>query len=430
MSRVESSRRRYGTFVKAYRNRTLEDPADGEKKPKTGATVEDKAKAAGKRREYLRDYIKWLVAASLRDRRFLVLGLITAGLEMIEPLFMRFIIDRVLLNETLDRASRLSQLHVAALRCRRHRRRQHDAGVQGLPPEAVERQRDAAAAVAVRLHAAPAAGEALRHEDGRHPVLAADRRRRNDQRPAADGGRVAIALGGPSGDCRLRPDGAQLAPRAHRAGDDPRHHGDELGFTRRIRPIYRSVRKDAEVIDGRVGETFSGIRVVRAFAREFRELGEVHARPAYRAPQGAVRAPSRAAVWTSRGLLTSAGRRLVIVWYGGYLNVVGDATVGDIMAFQWDTFLLMNPVWKLANSFSERQRSLAAMERVFEVLDMENDKPNRPGALVAPATCTRFASRTWSSRIARASRSSATSTSPFPVARWSRSAAAAPARRP
>src|SRR5207237_8023474 len=43
---------------------------------------------------------------------------------------------------------------------------------------------------------------------------------------------------------------------------------------RRIRPIYRSLRKDAELIDGRVGETFSGIRVVRAFRREVSELLE------------------------------------------------------------------------------------------------------------------------------------------------------------
>jgi len=32
-----------------------------------------------------------------------------------------------------------------------------------------------------------------------------------------------------------------------------------LIFARRIRPIYRSVRKDVEIVDGRVGETFSGI---------------------------------------------------------------------------------------------------------------------------------------------------------------------------
>jgi ATP-binding cassette subfamily B protein/subfamily B ATP-binding cassette protein MsbA len=56
------------------------------------------------------------------------------------------------------------------------------------------------------------------------------------------------------------------------------------------------------------------------------------------------------------------------------------------MAFQWYTFLLLNPVWQLVNSVSELQRSLAAMERVFEVLVMPDDKPDRPGALPAPPT--------------------------------------------
>jgi ATP-binding cassette subfamily B protein/subfamily B ATP-binding cassette protein MsbA len=48
-------------------------------------------------------------------------------------------------------------------------------------------------------------------------------------------------------------------------------------------------------------------------------------------------------------------------------------------------WLLLGPVWNIVNTFSELQRSLAAMERVFEVLAMENDKPDRPGAGNAPA---------------------------------------------
>src|SRR5678815_2188174 len=76
---------------------------------------------------------------------------------------------------------------------------------------------------------------------------------------------------------------------------------------------------------------------------------------------------------------------VVIVWYGGWLSIAGRASVGDIMAFQWYTFLLLGPVWNIVNSFSELQRSLAAMERVFEVLALENDKPDRPGARDAPA---------------------------------------------
>src|SRR5256714_2907122 len=55
------------------------------------------------------------------------------------------------------------------------------------------------------------------------------------------------------------------------------------------------------------------------------------------------------------------------------------------MAFQWYMFLLLNPVWNIVNSFSEMQRSLAAMERVFEVLAMEHDKPDRARARHAPA---------------------------------------------
>ena len=42
-------------------------------------------------------------------------------------------------------------------------------------------------------------------------------------------------------------------------------------WLRRVRPIYRSMREDRSQVDGRVGETFGGIRVVRAFAREARE---------------------------------------------------------------------------------------------------------------------------------------------------------------
>src|SRR6185503_4443148 len=47
-------------------------------------------------------------------------------------------------------------------------------------------------------------------------------------------------------------------------------------------------------------------------------------------------------------------------------------------------FLLMRPVWNIVNSFSELQRSLAATERVFEVLAMPNDKPDRAHAHDAP----------------------------------------------
>ena len=384
MSRAESSRRRYRTFVKAYSDRTLEDPADGEKKPKAGVTDEDKAKAAGKRREYLRDYIKWLWPHRFAIVGFFVLALITAGLEMIEPLFMRFIIDRVLLNETLDRASRLSQLHVAGTFF-------VAVIVVGNMMRVFKDYRQKLLNVSVMLSLRRSLFDRMLHlplaklydmkTGGILSRLTGD--------VETTSGLLQMAVVSPSlSVIRLVIAVSVLMALNWRLALTamaiiPGIMVMSLGFTRRIRPIYRSVRKDAEIIDGRVGETFSGIRVVRAFAREIRELGEymLGRHTVLRKELFAHR--RELLVWTSWGLLTSAVN-VVIVWYGGYLNVMGDASVGDIMAFQWYTFLLMNPVWNLVNSFSELQRSLAAMERVFEVLEMENDKPDRPGALDAP----------------------------------------------
>ena len=56
----------------------------------------------GKRREYLREYLAWLWPHRYAVVVLAVFALITAGLEMVEPLFMRFIVDRVLLNTALD----------------------------------------------------------------------------------------------------------------------------------------------------------------------------------------------------------------------------------------------------------------------------------------------------------------------------------------
>src|SRR5439155_20173830 len=73
-----------------------------------------------------------------------------------------------------------------------------------------------------------------------------------------------------------------------------------------------------------------------------------------------------------------------IVRHGRYMNIAGGASLGDLMAFQWYSFLRLGPVWQIVNSFSELQRSVAAMERVFDVLAMDDDKPDRPGARDAP----------------------------------------------
>jgi ATP-binding cassette, subfamily B, bacterial len=95
MTAARSSRQRYQEFIQDYKKGRLDDSAGGSApKPESSAP----APARGKRREYLRGYIRWLRPHRYAVATLFLLALTVAGLQMIEPLFMRFIVDRVLLN--------------------------------------------------------------------------------------------------------------------------------------------------------------------------------------------------------------------------------------------------------------------------------------------------------------------------------------------
>jgi len=388
-----SSRQRYRRFVGDYKDRRLDAQTDakagllqpaGDAPSEGGEDSTKPALLGGKRREYLREYLRWLWPHRYRIGALFLLALIGTGLQMIEPLFMRFIIDRVLLNTALDTAARLTRLNLAGaafltviilssliglLRDYRQRllntqvmlslRRSLFDKLLHLPlPKLWDMK---TGGILSRLTGDVDTTTGLLQGAIVSPTISIIR--------------LVIAVGVLMAlNWRLGFMAMIVIPGAMLMS---------FVFARRIRPIYRAVRKDVEEIDGRVGETFSGIRVVRAFGREMRELLD-YMRGRHTVLRKEMFAQRRELVlWTSWGLLVS-GVNVVITWYGGYLNVMSRASVGDIMAFQWYMFLLLGPVWNIVNSFSELQRSLAAMERVFEVLAMEYDKPDRAGARIAP----------------------------------------------
>jgi ATP-binding cassette subfamily B protein/subfamily B ATP-binding cassette protein MsbA len=153
-------------------------------------------------------------------------------------------------------------------------------------------------------------------------------------------------------------------------------------WLRKVRPIYRSIREDYSHIDARVNETFGGIRVVRAFRRENRE-GKNYALGHHTVIRKSLHATRvelvLEAVW---GLLIPA-TSLLLVFYGGMQVRAGLVKLGSIFAFQIYAVLLLQPVWQIVQSVSQTQKSLAAMERIFGVLEMPADKPNAPGAVEA-----------------------------------------------
>jgi ATP-binding cassette subfamily B protein len=381
-TRARTSRERYRGFVRAYHEKRLDQLSDELDDP---SSAESKKNRRKNRKEYLREYFHWLWPHRWRVASVFFLALIVAGLQMIEPLFMRFIIDRVLLNQELDAAGRLRLLNLA--------------GGTFLIVVIVtalinvfKDYRQKLLNIKVMLTLRRALFDRFLHlplpklwdmkTGGILSRLTGDVDTTTGLlqmavvSPALSIIRLLIAIGIlMSLNWRLAVTAMAIIPGAMLMS---------FTFSRRIRPIYRSVRKDVEIIDGRVGETFSGIRIVRAFRQETAELLDylVGRHSVLRKELFAHR--RELVLWTSWGLLIAVVN-VIIVWFGGWLNLTGGASIGDIMAFQWYTFLLLNPVWNIVNSFSEMQRSLAAMERVFEILGMENDKPDKPGAVDAPA---------------------------------------------
>lgn len=379
---ARSSRQNYHRFRDRYRKRRLKDPAPGEESIYT--PDERSRPARGRRREYLRDYLGWLKPHRAAIAVLFVLALVTAGLQMIEPLFMRYIVDDVLLDEALPANARLRMLNLAGTAFL-----VVIALAAGLGVIRDYRQRLLNTRVMLtlrrslfeRLLSLPLANLSDMKTGGILSRLTGD--------IDSTTGLLQMAIISPSiSAIRLLIAVAillvlnwQLAVVALAVVPGALL----ISFTaaRRIRPIYRVIRKDVERIDGRVGETFSGIRVVRAFRREARE-GFEYARGRHGVVRKQLFAHRRElALWTTWGFLVSAVS-VVIVWYGGYLYTNGRASVGDIVAFQWYSMLLLSPVWQIVNSFSELQRSLASMERVFEVLNMGKDKPDHPDAIDAP----------------------------------------------
>jgi ATP-binding cassette subfamily B protein/subfamily B ATP-binding cassette protein MsbA len=155
-------------------------------------------------------------------------------------------------------------------------------------------------------------------------------------------------------------------------------------WVKKARPVYKSMADDRSQIDARVAETFSGIRVVRSFRGERKEKLD------YAIGHHAI---IRKKIFADMiEIIVGTGWSfiiplvgLIIVWLGGSLFIKGSASIGDIVAFQMYTTMLLYPVWRIILSLSQTQRALASMEKVFDIMDRPLDLPDAVDAVTAPS---------------------------------------------
>ncbi|MCU1380230.1 MAG: Lipid export ATP-binding/permease protein msbA [Acidimicrobiales bacterium] len=129
-----------------------------------------------------------------------------------------------------------------------------------------------------------------------------------------------------------------------------------------------------------VDENINGVRVVKAFAAEERQLKLLAAASRRTEWANAEDANIRARWSPAVENMPRLGQALVLL-YGGWLAVHDHASVGTIVSFNAYVLLLQPPFRLLGQLMMMGQRAKASAGRIYEVLDEQPDVFDRPGAV-------------------------------------------------
>ena len=185
---------------------------------------------------------------------------------------------------------------------------------------------------------------------------------------------------------------------------------------------FRRTRETIGSITAYLQETLSGIRVVRSFGQE----------PAHEARFAELNEDNREANMLTVRLnatyfpaveMMSGVALALIVLYGGYQAINGSITVGTIVAFVATLSFLFEPIQQLSQLYTTYQSGMAALEKIFGLLDVEPTLQDEPGARALGPIRGEIdfedVSFSYQPRSVRRSRADANGDAPTPVLAWS-----------
>jgi ABC-type multidrug transport system fused ATPase/permease subunit len=154
-------------------------------------------------------------------------------------------------------------------------------------------------------------------------------------------------------------------------------------YSRRNRPAEQEVQQRVGELTAGAEESVSGIRIVKAFARE-RHMLERFRRGVDRVFEQSMVSTRLQAFYTPlMGFLPNLGIA-VVLFVGGNQVINGSLSIGEFTAFNIYLVMLSGPVRWLGMSLSMAQRAVASGNRMFEVLDRDPEMKSPPGAPPLP----------------------------------------------
>jgi ABC-type multidrug transport system fused ATPase/permease subunit len=146
---------------------------------------------------------------------------------------------------------------------------------------------------------------------------------------------------------------------------------------------YRLTREKIAQVTAYLQETLSGVRVVRAFGQEprhrrrFAELNDEHREANMRTVY------LNAAYFPSVELLSAVATAAILI-YGGNEVINGAVTIGVLATFVFYLQSFFDPIQSLSQLYTTYQAGMAALDKIFELLDEEPDVADKPDAEELP----------------------------------------------
>ena len=152
----------------------------------------------------------------------------------------------------------------------------------------------------------------------------------------------------------------------------------------------RKLKKNGTVIQERMAditsflqESVSAVKVVKTFAREDYELKRFEHQNLLNF-QAVMKNVQLTSLLSPTVEFLAAVSVTFIIWFGGLEVINGEMTAGALIAFLTYAVNLANPVKRLSRVYGNMQKAMAAVDRVFEVLDLPEPLSDKEGASQLP----------------------------------------------
>jgi ATP-binding cassette subfamily B multidrug efflux pump len=155
-------------------------------------------------------------------------------------------------------------------------------------------------------------------------------------------------------------------------------------FRRVARRVYRRVRAAISWVNSVLAENVNGVRVVQAFSRQTQNLAHFRDYVNRYYLETSISAAKVSASFSPIVDVLGAIATMLVVWLGGAAVLGESITAGVLVAFVLYIGRFFDPIRDLSRRFDTLQSTMAGVERLTGLLDIEAEVRDKPGASELP----------------------------------------------